>query len=94
MVWLDSATHHVALHILFLLINTLPRIQHKCHPRHVTQLLTCVASQMVSMTMKRWLSSAGPYFCSCVRSSSLPIASVSPCMWEKQVGGWRDVGSE
>lgn len=57
-------------------------------PRHCTaqhsrqqavQERTCVASQMVSITMKRWLSSAGPYFCSCVRSSILPISSVSPC---------------
>ena len=34
---------------------------------------------MVSIIMKRDDSSAGPYFFSCVFSSSLPIASVSPC---------------
>lgn len=41
--------------------------------------LAWVASQMVSMTMKRCDSSAGPYFFSIVFSSSLPMASVSPC---------------
>ena len=49
-------------------------------PQHrTTAPPTWVASQMVSITMNRVLSSAGPYLTSIVRSSSLPIASVSPC---------------
>jgi hypothetical protein len=43
--------------------------------RHV---FTCVASQIVSMSRKWLLSSAGPYFSIMVRSSILPISWVSP----------------